>query len=144
MMRKGIIFLCWLAAVAWIWAIFYLSVLPAKEVPRVGTLMPDYINHGAAYFILAFLLFLTLQRTWRCSFTIAFGVVVGWCLIFGLGMEFAQKFLTTTRHFSLWDLTADGVGAAMLFLILLALRRAGNIGKRLCSRRLENPKRLNS
>ncbi len=141
MMRKGIIFLCWLAAVGWIWAIFYLSVLPAKEVPRVGTLMPDYINHGAAYLLLAFLLLLAWRRTWRCSFTTAFGVVVGWCLMFGLGMEFAQKFLTTTRHFSLWDLLADGVGATMLFLGLLALRKAGNMGKQLYSLLMGNSQR---
>ncbi len=141
MMRKGIISLCWLAAVGWIWAIFYLSVLPAKEVPRVGTLMPDYLNHGAAYLLLALILFLAWQRTWRTSFTTAFAVIVGWCLIFGLGMEFAQKYLTTTRHFSLWDLLADGVGAAMLFLVLLALRKTGKIGKRLYSLLVGNSQR---
>jgi VanZ family protein len=133
MMRKGIIFLCWLAAIGWMWAIFYLSALPAEEVPRAGTLMPDYINHGASYLLLAFLLFIAWQRTWRCSFSTAFGLIVGWCLIFGLGMEFAQKYLTITRHFSLWDLLADVVGAAMLFLVLLALKKAGSIGKHLYS-----------
>ncbi|MFC1966550.1 VanZ family protein [Chloroflexota bacterium] len=130
MMKKGIIFLCWLAAAGWMWAIFYLSTLPEGEVPRAGTLMPDYINHGAAYLLLAFLLSLALQRTWRCSFITTFVVIVGWCLVFGLGMEFAQKYLTATRHFSLLDLLADGIGAAMLFLVLLALQKARNMGKR--------------
>ena len=133
MMRKGIIFLCWLAAVGWMWAIFYFSALPEGGVPRAGTLMPDYINHGAAYLLLAFLLFLAWQRTWRSNFTITFGVIVGSCLVFGLGMEFVQKYLTTTRHFSLWDLLADGVGVVILFLLLLALQKAGSRGKRIYS-----------
>jgi len=111
------------------WAIFRLSVLSKEEVPRVGTLMPDYINHGVAYLFLAFLLFMALQHTRRCNFATAFGIIVGWCLLFGLGMEFSQKYMTTTRHFSLWDLLADEVGAAMLFLFLLALQKAGSKGK---------------
>ena len=131
-MGRGIVFLCWLPAVAWMWAIFYLSALPKEEVPRAGTLMPDYINHGAAYLLLAFLLFIALQRTWRCSFSIAFAVIVSWCLLFGLINEINQSH-TLTRHFSLWDLLADGVGAAMLFLFLLALQKAGSKGKRVYS-----------
>jgi VanZ family protein len=125
-MGKGIIFLCWLPAVAWMWAIFYLSALPEKEVPRIGTLMPDYINHGAAYLLLAFLLFIALQRTWHCGFFTAFALIVGWCLLYGLGNEFNQHYTTVDRHFSLWDLLADGVGAAMLFLFLLALQKASS------------------
>ena len=141
MMNKGSISLCWLAVAGWMWGIFYLSCMPEQEVPRVGTLMPDYINHGAAYFLLAFLLFLAWQRTWHRSFTIGFWVIVSWCLVFGLGMEFAQKYLTTTRQFSLWDLLADGVGAAMLFLVLLALRKAGKTGKQLYSLLVGNSQR---
>ncbi|MFC2041757.1 VanZ family protein [Chloroflexota bacterium] len=141
MMRKGIIFLCWLAVLGWMSAIFFLSTLPQEEVPRIGTLMPDYINHGIAYLVLAFLLFLTLQRTRRCSFTIASGVAVGWCLIFGLGMEFAQRYLTTNREFSLWDLLADVIGAAMPFLVLRALKKVGNTGKKLYSLLMGNSER---
>ena len=132
-MRKGIIFLFWLAAVGWMWAIFYLSTLSQEEVFRPGTLLPDYINHGVAYFLLTFLLFLAWQRTWRSKFTTTFGLIVGWCLVLGLGMEFAQKYLTTSRQFSLWDLLADGVGASMPFLALLVLQKAGNKGKKVYS-----------
>jgi VanZ family protein len=82
---------------------------------------------------LAFLLFIALQHIWRSGLAVAFVVVVGWCLLFGLGMEFAQKYLTVSRHFSLWDWLADGVGAGLLFLFLLALQKAGSKGKQLYS-----------
>ena len=132
-MKKGIIFLWWLPAIGWMWAIFHFSSLSQEEVPRTGTLMPDYINHAIAYLFLAFLIFLALQRTVRCSFSIAFGAIVGWCLLFGLGNEFNQHYISTNRHFSLWDLLADGVGAGLLFLFLLALQKAGSKGKQIYS-----------
>ena len=150
-MRKGMVFLSWSAALVWMWAIFYFSALPEEavppgislpgyisdlpleKVPQSGTWLPDYMNHGAAYFLLAFLLFIAWQRTFRSSFTIAFGAIVGWCLIFGLGNEINQHYLPTGRHFSWWDLLADGVGAAILFLFLLALKKAGGKGKRVYS-----------
>ena len=44
-------------------------------------------------------------------------------------MEFSQKHLTDTRHFSLTDWAADGVGAALACLSLLALSKAGDKGR---------------
>jgi VanZ family protein len=120
-------------------AIFYLSCREEPDVPRVGTLMPDYINHGAAYLLLAFLLFIALQRTRRTTLTFSFVAVVGWCLVFGLGMEFAQKYLTETRHFSLMDLLADGLGGAMASLLLFALSKAGDKGQQLFAFLTGNP-----
>jgi VanZ family protein len=138
-LRRGLIVLSWILVVGWMGAVFYLSCQEEPDVPRAGTLMPDYVNHGAAYFLLAFLLFIALQRTRRTSLTIAFAAVVGWCLIFGLGMEFAQKHLTDTRHFSLMDWAADGVGAVVACVSLLALSKAGDKGRRVYALLTGNP-----
>jgi len=132
-LRKGLPAFCWILPVGWMAAVFYLSCQEEDDVSRLGNLFPDYINHGAAYFLLAFLLFIALQRTRRVGFNVSFAIVVGWCLVFGLGMEFAQKYLTETRHFSLLDLLADGVGAALAVLLLTALNRAGPRGRQLYS-----------
>jgi len=150
-MRKAIFVLLWLVALAWMWVIFYFSALPREPVPpgtplpgyisglpleklpQSGNWLPDYVNHAAAYFLLAFLLFVAWQRTFRSSFAITCGAVFGWCIIFGLGNEINQHYLHTNRHFSGWDMLANGVGVAMLFLILLALQKAGNKGKRVYS-----------
>ena len=132
MMRKVLLFLCWVAAVCWMWAIFELSALPQEEVPPAGTVFPDFINHGIAYLLLAFLLFMALKRTWRFKFATASIVIVGWCLIFGLINEI-NHISVPGRYFSLWDLLADGVGAALPFLVLLLLQKSGNRGKQLYS-----------
>ena len=150
-MSRGLIALCWLAVAVWMWVIFYFSALPQEavppgtplpgyitalpldQVPQGGGWLPDYINHGAAYLVLAFFLFLAWQRTWHFSFSIAFWPILAWCLLFGLGNEINQYYLLTQRHFSWWDLLADGVGVGLLFLFLLALQKAGSQGKRLYS-----------
>ena len=111
------------------WAIFHLSCQEEPDVPRVGTLMPDYVNHGAAYLLLAMLIFVALKRTRPSSLAFTFVAVVGWCAIFGLSMEFAQKNLTETRHFSLTDWAADVVGATLGCLLFLALSKAGDRGR---------------
>jgi len=126
-MRKVMITLLWIAVVGWMWAIFALSALPQEDVPPAGAVFPDYINHGAAYLLLAFVLFMALKRSWRFGFAITSGVVVGLCLIFGLINEINQ-ISVPGRHFSLWDLLADGVGAALVFLVLLLLQKSGNRG----------------
>jgi VanZ family protein len=131
MLRKSSVALPWLLLVGWMAAIFYLACREEPDVPSFGSLMPDYINHGAAYFLMSFLLFVALQRTRRGSLGFTFVVTLGWWLVFGLGMEFAQKYLTDTRHFSLMDLLADGIGATLAFLVLLALSKSGGKGKQL-------------
>jgi len=130
-MRKRIVFIYWFFVIGWMGTIFYLSTIPAGRVPQAGTLMPDYLNHAAAYFILAFFLFIALQHTKRCSFSIAFSIIIGSSLIYGLSNEIVQHYSTITRHFSLWDLLADVVGAGLLFLFLLILQKVGNRGRQI-------------
>lgn len=146
-MKKGVIVLCWLVVFVWMWVIFYFSALPEEpvsagtslpgyitklpfdEVPQSGSWMPDYVNHGAAYLVLAFFLFFAWQRTWQSRLGIAFAVIFVWCLIFGLGNEINQYYLPTGRDFSWWDVLADGVGAGLLFAFLVALQKAGEWGR---------------
>lgn len=120
----------WLLVIIYMGAILYFSCQEAPDVPLFGRLMPDYINHGAAYFLLSFLVFVALQRTRRSSLALSFVVTLIWWLVFGLGMEFSQKYLTDTRQFSLMDLLADGVGATLAFLVLVALSKSGENGRR--------------
>ncbi len=123
----------------WAAGIFYLSCQEAPDVPRAGTIFPDWVNHGASYGLLALLTFIALQRTRRTAFAASSIAAVGWCLVFGIGMEYAQKYLTDTRHFDLWDWLADGVGAALACLAMLILSKAGDQGQRLYVLLTEGP-----
>lgn len=138
-MKRALTVLSWVLMAGWAAAIFYLSCQEEPDVPRAGTLFPDWVNHGASYGLLALLTFIALQRTRQTPFMASLAAVVGWCLAFGLGMEYAQRYLTDTRHFDLWDWLADGAGAALACLAMLALSRAGDRGRRLYVLLTEGP-----
>ncbi len=138
-MKRALTILAWGLMLGWAAFIFYSSCQEESDVSWPATIFPDWVNHGAAYCLLAFLALTALQRTRRTPFKVSVVAVVGWCLIFGIGMEYAQKYLTDTRHFSLWDWLADGVGAALACLAMLALRRAGDRGQRLYALITEGP-----
>ena len=123
----------------WAAAIFYLSCQEEPDIPRAGTLFPDWVNHGASYGLLALLTFIAIQRSRQTPFTASLAAVVGWCLVFGIGMEYAQRYLTDTRHFDLWDWLADGVGAALACLAMLVLSKAGQKGQRFYALLTEGP-----
>ncbi len=138
-MKKALTILSWALVLGWAAGIFYLSCQEEPEVPEAGKIFPDWVNHGASYGLLALLTFIAIQRTRRTSFAPTLAAVVGWCLLFGIAMEFAQKYLTDTRHFDLWDWLADGVGAALACVAMLALSKAGDAGQRLYALITEGP-----
>jgi VanZ family protein len=141
MNKKSILIHYWLVVAGWILAVFYLATLQAEEIPGSVTLFPDYVNHGAASFLLSFLLIVAIQRTWHLPLARTCVIVIGFALVFGLSIELVQQYLTTTRHFSLWDLLADVIGTVMMLLILLALREMGDIGKKIYLLLVGNPDR---
>lgn len=142
-MNRALTILSWALMLGWAAAIFYLSCREEPDVPRAGTVFPDWVNHGASYGLLGLLSFIAIQRTRRtpirASFGPTFAIVVGGCLAFGLGMEYAQRHLTDTRHFDLWDWLADGVGATLACLAMLVLSKAGGKGQRLYALLTEGP-----
>ena len=138
-MKRALTVLSWALMLGWAATIFYLSCQEEPEVPAVGRAFPDWVNHGAVYGLLGLLTFIALQRTRRTAFIPTSAAVVGWCLAFGMGMEYAQRYLTQTRHFDLWDWLADGAGAALACLAMLVLSRAGRMGNRLYTLITEGP-----
>lgn len=138
-MKRVLTLISWLLMAGWAAAIFCLSCQEEPEVSPAVKTFPDWLQHGAAYGLLGLLTFIALQRTRQTPFMASLAAVVGWCLAFGLGMEYAQRYLTDTRHFDLWDWLADGAGAVLACLALLALSRAGDRGRRLYTLLTEGP-----
>jgi VanZ family protein len=114
----------WLAVVAWMGVIFFLSAQPTLPhvVPSLIDSFQDVLGHLAACSILAALLYWAftaagVERPGLVAFLIVF--------LYGLSDEFHQSFVPG-RHPDPFDVATDlfGAGPTLLFLNLLRLRRS--------------------
>lgn len=110
----------YLPAMGWIILILFLCTMPGSAIPKVSfldKLHADKIVHfflfGGTVILLAYGYF---KQKGHLSvpglFSIAFVVT-----LYGLAIEFIQKYLVPNRSFELMDVLADGAGALMGALI---------------------------
>jgi len=103
------------------WLILFIATtLPAERLPSVG--FSDKINHFIAYFVLAFLVNLTLiyQRKSRFLFEKATVATIVICLFYGVVDELHQM-LIPGRFAETWDWVADALGVFAGVLIVYFL-----------------------
>lgn len=113
----------WLVAIAWMGAVFFLSLQPHVPGPD---LFPhqDKAEHFIAYAVLAYLTGASLLKTSsKLSPPALFVTVVCWCGLYGLVLEIIQSHIG--RDFSLLDELANVAGAIAGILVL----RSGFIEK---------------
>lgn len=99
----------------------YLSLLPAKKLPRRLLRLDDFYLHAAIHAVFIFLAvaawqrydFRTLPPRWLLLGTL------GVSFVFGSLMEVLQSQLTTYRSASLQDVMANTIGAVLMLLALL-------------------------
>lgn len=105
------VYLLWRTlAVFFILALWILSLWPAEELSRLGArLFNDKLEHFIGYLLLAWV----LRQGWPRQ-----PLWLAWLVAFvcGAGIEFAQAF-SPSRHFSWWDMLANGAGALTGVLI---------------------------
>ena len=111
----------WLAVAGWALLLFLLSSIPGEDLDFIPPIFGwDKVGHFILYGILGVLVFRALSD--RRS---AFGLAVLLCVAYGLLDEIHQIFVPG-RTPSIWDLTADAIGAtAGIQLLLIRIRRAG-------------------
>lgn len=106
-----------LPAIAWVITCTILLTLPASAFPkeRWYTKIPmfDKWVHLGLFAILAFLFCWgiikkeIIESKWKKQF-IQTGII---CLVYGIAMEFVQRYFISNRSFDMGDIVADGVGA---------------------------------
>lgn len=110
----------YLPAMGWIVLILFLCTMPGSQIPKLTWLdklhadkVVHFILFGGTVILLAYGYF---KQKGHISFpgllSIAFVVT-----LYGLAIEFIQKYLVPNRSFELLDVLADGAGALMGALI---------------------------
>ena len=102
--------------------IFILLSMPSSGEPGTGWIsyllqLPyaDKIIHIGLFGSLAFSIFFHFEQYSKASFqttrTKALSLIV--CIVFGIGMEFYQKYFVPSRGFEVGDMLADAMGALL-------------------------------
>lgn len=117
----------YLPSLGWIILILFLCTMPASSIPKTtlfDRLHMDKIVHfflfGGTVLLLAYGYYRQKGRIGNLTlFFLALFVTV-----YGLAIEFIQRYFTANRSFEIWDVVADGAGALAGALIF------GLIGRR--------------
>jgi len=112
----------WLA-LTWSVIIFILLIIPGRELPP-GPDVPqfDKIIHTFLFGAQVWLWCVYASGKFKKRLGIFFLVFLLSCL-YGIGMEYVQKYFVINRAFELGDIMADIVGSALGFLIAIISRK---------------------
>jgi glycopeptide antibiotics resistance protein len=112
----------YLPAMGWIILILFLCTLPGSAIPSMSMfdkLHVDKIVHfvlfGGTVLLLAYGYY---KQKGALSGLALFSLVVV-VTLYGLAIEFIQKYLVANRSFDMYDLLADGLGAVAGALVFL-------------------------
>lgn len=123
---KRSLFLKFLPGIAWFFVILFLTCLPGDDIPEIGWLSDihfDKIVHIGMFALLVFLFHLPVFSSKKPNATrIRYGITITvLCAMWGLAIEFIQKYWVPGRSFDLVDWAADSAGGliALWFCIWL-------------------------
>ena len=97
-------------AIFWTFLIIYLSLKTTIDIPKSSFQNEDKIVHFTFYlgFVILWYRYLLFKNSILLDYKIA--LVIS-SIFFGIVIEFAQKYLTTTRQADIWDVAANTTGA---------------------------------
>jgi VanZ like family. len=105
-----------IAGLLWFAVIFYLLTLPGNDLPEISWMSAihgDKLVHIGLFFILCYffsLFFKDRKNALAIIFTISL-----LALLYGIAMEFVQKYWAINRSFDIGDMVADGIGAFLSY-----------------------------
>lgn len=114
-MNKRIRFINFLPGIAWFFIILFLTCLPGKDLPKIGWLDGIYFDKWVHIGLFGFLTFLFSFPIFKSALSfnkkIYYLLIIAiLCSLWGLAIEFIQKYLVTGRTFDLVDWAADSFG----------------------------------
>ncbi len=110
--------------VTWLIISTLLLTIPGKAIPQenwLGKIWFDKWVHIGMFGIMVFLWCWAMQRMVLDNKKLksVFVFITLLCLVYGIGMEFIQKYLVNNRSFDTGDIIADAVGCATGLIVSL-------------------------
>ncbi len=127
MENRKISFKYFLPGIAWFFIVDILTLMPANDVPTVSWMdnIPNFdkLVHAALFGGLSFLFALPLLKSGfsekqKINYSVKISLAA---IVWGITIEFLQKFYIPSRDFDLLDWGADAVGVIIAFWIIIRI-----------------------
>jgi VanZ family protein len=129
MESKKIPFKYFLPGIAWFFVVGILTLMPANDVPQVNWMdnIPNFdkLVHAGLFGGLAFLFALPLLKSHfsqkqKLNYSIKISLAA---IVWGITIEFLQKFYVPSRDFDLLDWAADIVGVIIALWLIISISK---------------------
>ncbi len=93
-------------------------MLPGSSLPKAGIFEKIYLDkwvHITLFSTLVALFSFPLKKQVPSN-SLVYLYITLLCLMYGVGMEFMQRYFANGRSFDVWDMVADAVGCSLGFL----------------------------
>jgi VanZ family protein len=87
------------------------------QIPLLDELNFDKVVHAGLFGGLVFLCSFPLKKTFP-RFAVIYLVIAIFSTLYGVAMEYVQKYFTTDRDFDVWDMVADGTGCVIAYCFI--------------------------
>jgi VanZ family protein len=127
MKNNKIPFAYFLPGIAWFFVVGLLTLMPARDVPEVGWFdkIPDFDKfvHAVLFGGLVILFALPIFKSQipfrqKVNYAIRVSMAV---IVWGITIEFLQKFFVPSRDFDLLDWAADTLGVIVAFWVIVKI-----------------------
>ncbi|MDE3237034.1 MAG: VanZ family protein [Bacteroidota bacterium] len=105
-----------LAAIAWFLLILYLLTIPGTSLPEITWIdkyQGDKLIHITLFGVLGYLFSYPVKDHSKKFFWISVIAITGF--LYGVAMEFVQKYFIPFRSFDIDDMLADGAGSLLAY-----------------------------
>ena len=112
--------IAFLLPVIWLVVIYILLTMPNNDIPEVGFLDVIYFDkwvHAGLFAMLTFLFSWPFRKLYPAQHRLFVSIAIS-ALLYGIAMEYVQKYLTTDRDFDYADMIADGFGCLVGYLAI--------------------------
>ena len=109
-------FILFIPAVLCFAVTFYLLTIPGNHLPRIewmGKYQVDKLVHISMFFTLCFLFSYPIKNLVEKYKWLLYITIAG--ILYGIAMEFVQKYCIPFRSFEINDMIADSIGCAVNF-----------------------------
>lgn len=118
-------FSLFIPAIIWVIITTVLLVLPGPDIPSVSFLDKIYFDkwvHAGLFGGMTFLFGYPFIKNSTATKKLLIYIAIV-CALYGVAMEYVQKYFAFERDFDYYDMVADGVGCIIGYFVAIALKR---------------------